>query len=140
MNTAKTALWADRTGPYTYIGRNSRGGEVNIARISEDGAFSPSELFALGLATCNLLSADSVLGRRLGLDFDATVAVQTELVPGENRYASGDIEIAVDLEKLDPDERQQLIELVHRAVDRSCTVGRTLDQGMPHTLTLTSTR
>ncbi len=138
MTKSKTALWAERTGTRTYIGRSSTGAEVTIAPHGTEGAFSPSDLFALGLAACNLMSADSVLARRLGDDFDATVGVQTRLVGGQNRYGRADVEIVVDLTNLSTEERDQLVELVHRAVERGCTVGRTLDAGMPQQLHVTS--
>lgn len=84
------------------------------------------------------MSADSVLARRLGDDFDATVGVQTRLVAGQNRYSRADTEIVVDLENLSEAEQEQLIELVHRAVEKGCTVGRTIDQGMQQELHVTS--
>src|SRR5690625_232279 len=90
MRTSSSALWAERTGPRTYTGRSSSGAEVKIGPHGTEGTFSPSDLFALGLAACNLMSADSVLARRLGDDFDATVGVQTRLVAGQNRYSRAD--------------------------------------------------
>lgn len=138
MTTSRTALWAERTGTFTYTGRSSTGAEVTIGPRDTGGTFTPSDLFALGLAACNLMSADKVLARRLGDDFEATVGVQTTLVAGENRYGKGDVEIVVDLSALDDEEREQLVGLVHKAVERGCTVGRTLDAGMPQTLHVTS--
>ena len=138
MRSSSSALWAERTGPRTYTGRSSSGAEVEIGPHGTEGTFSPSDLFALGLAACNLMSADAALARRLGDDFDATVGVQTRLVAGQNRYGRADIEIVVDLEKLSEADREQLIEVVHRAVEKGCTVGRTIDKGMQQELHVTS--
>ncbi|MGC0143487.1 MULTISPECIES: OsmC family protein [unclassified Pseudactinotalea] len=138
MNTSQSALWAERTGTNTYTGRSSTGAEVKIGPRGADGTFTPSDLFAMGLAACNLMSADRALARALGDDFDAYVGVQTTAVAGQNRYSRGEVEIVVNMEALDEDERATLIDLVHKAVDRGCTVGRTLDKGMPQTLRVTS--
>lgn len=138
MSTSHTALWAQRTGTNTYTGRSSTGAQVAIGPKGAEGVFTPSDLFALGLAACNLMSADKVLAEALGDDFDATAGVQTTLVAGQNRYGRGEVEIVVNLEQLDHGEREQLISLVHKAVDRGCTVGRTLDKSMPQRLRVTS--
>lgn len=135
---SRAALWAERTGARTYTGLNARGAEVAIGPDDAEGVFSPGELMKLGLAACNLMSADTVIARRLGAGFDAVVAIETEKVRQENRYGSAAVEILLDLTSLDQQGRADLQDVVRRAVERGCTVGRTLDVGLPHTLALTS--
>ncbi|TDE97490.1 OsmC family peroxiredoxin [Occultella glacieicola] len=138
--TSPGALWADRTGKRTYTGHNARGAQVLIGPDDAEGVFSPGELLKISLAACNLMSADWPLSRRLGRDFRASVGVETEKVEDENRYGSGRVEIVLDLSELDEQGRADLEEVVRRAVERGCTVGRTLEAGMPHTLSVTDAR
>ena len=139
MSTPEHAdLWAERTGERTYTGHSSSGAEVAIGPDDTPGTFTPGDLMRLALAACNLMSADKVIARRLGDEFTGSVGVQTKKVDGQNRYGSGEVEIVLDLRELDAQAREDLERVITKAVERGCTVGRTLDAGMPHTLSITS--
>jgi len=121
-----TNLWVERTGTRRYTGRSSRGAEVLIGSESVEGVFTPGELLKIALAACTGMSSDVPLSRRLGDDYSATVEVsgtadrENELYPELNEI------LRVDLGAMDPEAQQRLLTVVERAIDKVCTVGRTL--------------
>jgi uncharacterized OsmC-like protein len=124
-----TNLWVERTGTRRYTGRSSRGAEVLIGSDSVEGVFTPGELLKIALAACTGMSSDVPLSRRLGDDYSATVEVsgaadrENELYPELNEI------LRVDLSAMDPEAQQRLLTVVERAIDKVCTVGRTLKSG-----------
>ncbi|OZE74661.1 hypothetical protein CH305_24145 [Rhodococcus sp. 15-649-2-2] len=124
-----TNLWVERTGTRRYTGRSSRGAEVLIGSESVEGVFTPGELLKIALAACTGMSSDVPLSRRLGDDYSATVEVsgaadrENELYPELNEI------LRVDLSAMEPDAQQRLLTVVERAIDKVCTVGRTLKAG-----------
>ncbi|GHP15848.1 OsmC family protein [Rhodococcus fascians] len=124
-----TNLWVERTGTRRYTGRSSRGAEVLIGSESVEGVFTPGELLKIALAACTGMSSDVPLSRRLGDDYSATVEVsgtadrENELYPELNEI------LRVDLSAMDPEAQQRLLTVVERAIDKVCTVGRTLKAG-----------
>ncbi|MFE2998195.1 OsmC family protein [Nocardia sp. NPDC059246] len=128
-------LWAERTGTRAYTGRNNRGGEVFIASAGVPGAFTPGELLKIALAGCTGLSADFTLARRLGETFDATVHVSGDADRENEVYPELNEEFELDLSELDAETRERLLVAAQRAVDKVCTVGRTLKAGTTVNLT-----
>ncbi|MFE3258952.1 OsmC family protein [Nocardia sp. NPDC059091] len=128
-------LWAERTGTRAYTGRNNRGGEVLIASAGVPGAFTPGELLKIALAGCTGLSADFTLARRLGESFDATVHVSGDADRENEVYPELNEEFELDLSELDAETRERLLVAAQRAVDKVCTVGRTLEAGTTVNLT-----
>ena len=124
-----TNLWVERTGTRRYTGRSSRGAEVLIGSESVEGVFTPGELLKIALAACTGMSSDLPLSRRLGDDYSATVEVsgaadrENELYPELNEI------LRVDLSAMDPEAQERLLTVVERAIDKVCTVGRTLKAG-----------
>ena len=139
-NAGDTQLWVERTGTRLYTGRNSRGAEVLIGSVGDEAAFSPGELLKIALAGCSGLAADAKLSHRLGDDVDVTIKVSGESDDAEDRYPAIAEEMVVDLSCLDPEARERLITIVHRAIDAHCTVGRTLDAGATVQLSVTGER
>lgn len=131
-----TYVHVERVGTRTYIGRNERGGAVRIGAGDGEGVFSPGELLHVALAACGILSADGVLARRLGDDYLAVVDVSATKPQGEDRYDFIAATIRANLGDLESDATARLIESVARAIERACTVGHSLDQGVPHQFTL----
>ncbi|MCZ4078464.1 OsmC family protein [Rhodococcus sp. H36-A4] len=124
-----TALWVERTGTRRYTGMSSRGAEVLIGSESVDGVFTPGELLKIALAACTGMSSDLPLSRRLGDNFDSKVTVSGSADRENERYPELREVLAVDLSELDPDAQQRLLTVVERAIDKVCTVGRTLKAG-----------
>lgn len=128
-------LRLERTGIRQLTARNDRGAEIRIG--DGPGRFRPGELLRLALAACNALSSDARLRAALGDDFAQTVTVTATYDEDEDRFPDMHVKFSVDLSGLDPAQRAQLDAKVHRAVDRSCTVGHTISHPVPHTLELT---
>lgn len=133
------ALWVERTGGRRYVGRSARGGEVQLGGLDVEGTFTPGELLKIALAACTGFSSDASLARRLGDDYAATVHVSGASDPDEDRYPTLVERLELDLSGLDDADRDRLLTVVNRAVDASCTVGRTLKAGADVQLTITST-
>ena len=124
----------ERTGTRRYVARNDRGAEVQIGGEEVDAVFTPGELLAIALGACNVMSTDLPLVRRLGEDFTAQVSVRRTKLAEENRYTAADVELV-----LGPEAADRLAELepvITRAVERGCTVGRTIEAGLTDTLTI----
>ena len=100
-----------------------------IGSESVDGVFTPGELLKIALAACTGMSSDLPLSRRLGDNYDAKVTVSGSADRENERYPELREVLSVDLSELDPDAQQRLLTVVERAIDKVCTVGRTLKAG-----------
>ncbi|QDQ97708.1 OsmC family protein [Tomitella fengzijianii] len=126
---AHTELTVERTGTRRYTGRSSRGAEVLIGSEDVPGVFTPGELLKIALAGCTAMSSDKPLSRRLGDDYDATVRVSGDADRDNEWYPVLSEVLELDLSELTPDAQERLLVVVERAVDRVCTVGRTVKRG-----------
>jgi uncharacterized OsmC-like protein len=124
-----TELWVERTGVRRYIGRSSRGAEVQVGSVDEQGVFTPGELMKIALAACSGMSSDQPLRRRLGDDYSATIKVSGDADRVNEVYPLLHETLEVDLSGLTEPEVARLLTVVERAIDQVCTVGRTLKQG-----------
>lgn len=124
-----TELWVERTGVRRYTGKSSRGAEVLVGSEDVEGVFTPGELLKIALAACTGMSSDRPLSRRLGGDYDATVRVSGDADRENEVYPKLDEVLDVDLSELDPEAAERLLVVVRRAIDKVCTVGRTLKAG-----------
>lgn len=131
-----TELWVQRTGTRRYTGQSSRGAQVLIGSEDVEGVFTPGELMKIALAACTGMSSDRPLSRRLGDDYDATVRVSGDADRENERYLQLDEVLEVDLSELDPEAAERLLVVVERAIDKVCTVGRTLKAGTQVSLTM----
>lgn len=126
---AVTELWVERTGSVRFTGRSSRGAEVFVGRDTVEGVFTPGELLKIALGACTAMSADGPLERRLGEDFEGTVRISGVADREEERYPHLDEVFELDLDEFSEADREKIRSIVTRAVDRACTVGRTLKAG-----------
>jgi uncharacterized OsmC-like protein len=124
-----TELWVERTGVRRYTGHSSRGAQVMVGNDDVEGVFTPGELLKIALAACSGMSSDQPLARRLGNDYAATVRVSGPADREQERYPLLEESLELDLSGLTDAEVAQLMVVVNRAVDRVCTVGRTLKSG-----------
>lgn len=116
---------------------NARGASVRFGPEEAEGSFTPGELLAVALAACNLMSADATISRRLGDDVEVSAAVETLKDRDTNSYVDASVQLRVTgAEDLDGEAWRELVAVASRAVERACTVGRTLEAGLPHTLTV----
>ena len=124
-----TELWVQRTGVRRYTGRSSRGAEVLVGSEDVEGVFTPGELMKIALAACSGLSSDQPLRRRLGDDYQATIMVSGPADRDQERYPLLAESLEIDLSGMAEDELKRLFTVVERAIDKVCTVGRTLKSG-----------
>lgn len=128
-NPAHTDLWVERTGTRRYTGRSSRGAEVLIGSDGVEGVFTPGELLKIALAACTGMSSDKPLSRRLGDNYDAVVHVDGPADRENEWYPVLSERMELDLSELDADAQERLLLVVERAIDKVCTVGRTIKRG-----------
>lgn len=124
-----TQLWVERTGVRRYTGASSRGGQVLVGSEDVEGVFTPGELLKIALAACSGMATDSVLARRLGDGYEATINVCGQADRNQECYPLLSETLDLDLSGLTEAEVSRLRSVVHRAVDQACTVGRTLKSG-----------
>ncbi|PSR67742.1 hypothetical protein C8258_14355 [Nocardia sp. MDA0666] len=130
-----TELWVERTGTRRYTGRSSRGAEVLIGSDGVEGVFTPGELLKIALAACTGMSSDFPLSNRLGENYDTTIRVSGDADRENEVYPELKEVVELDLSELDEAGRQRLLVTVQRAIDKVCTVGRTLKAGTTVNLT-----
>ena len=117
-----------RIAPRRYEGLNERGATVQIGGSELEGEhFTPGELLKLALAGCVGLSVDRVAARRLGDDYAMTVWAHGRSDQESNRYQQVDEEVIVDLSVLDAADREKLVGIMARAIEKGCTVGRSVE-------------
>ena len=133
-----TDLWVERTGTRRYTGKSSRGAEVLVGSADVDGVFTPGELLKIALAACTGMSTDRPLERRLGENFDSTIRVSGDADRENELYPHLRETLEIDLSELDPEAAERLLTVVERAVDKVCTVGRTLKAGTTVDLAITT--
>lgn len=127
--SAPTELWVSREGTRRYGGHSSRGARVEIGNPDVEGVFTPGELLKIALASCTAMASDTLLARRLGDDYGSTVRVHGAADRSEEVYPAITENYELDLSSLSAAEAEKLLTLVRRAVDKSCTVGRTVTRG-----------
>src|SRR5699024_892006 len=71
---------------------------------------------------------DIPIGRRLGEDFEATVTVRPTKDTEENRYTRAEVEMVLGAAAAD--RLDEITKVAGRAIEKGCTVGRTLQAGM----------
>ena len=132
-------LRVERTGTRQGVARNGRGASVRFGPDDVEGSFTPGELLALALAACNVMSVDHVLTRRLGeVGIGGTVVTSKDV--GDNAYVDAHVELEVSGGDVPDDAAwQELVAVASRAVARGCTVGRTLERPLPHTISIVRT-
>ncbi|SMD27006.1 OsmC family protein [Kibdelosporangium aridum] len=130
-----TPVQIRRAAPAKFVATNARGAEITIGR-SQDGAdFSPVELLMAALGACATLSADSVISRRLGDDAAIDMVVTAEKDVEADRVTSVETKFELDMAKLSEADQAQLVKLVTKAVDLTCTVSHSVEPGTPVKLT-----
>lgn len=136
MEEQAAPVTVERIGPRRYTARNNRGGQVEIGGPEVEGVFRPGELLAVALGACNAMTADIPIGRRLGEDFEASVTVRPTKDTEENRYTRAEVEMVLGAAAAD--RLDEITKVAGRAIEKGCTVGRTLQAGMSDSLSIHS--
>lgn len=126
-------LEVQRDGQHSFVGRNERGAEVRLGRTGAEGAFSPAELLQIAAAGCSAVTAEELITRRVGEDAKFRVTVTAGRREGASELDAVHVAFDVDVSTLAADQREALAGAVDRAIERLCTVSRTLKKGIPVT-------
>jgi uncharacterized OsmC-like protein len=132
-------LEVQRDGQHAFVGRNDRGAEVRLGRAGTEGAFSPAELLQIAAAGCSAVTAEELITRRVGEDSKFRVTVSADRREGASELDAVHVAFDVDVSTLAADQREALAGAVDRAIERLCTVSRTLKKGVPVTETFPRT-
>ncbi|MGW4132212.1 OsmC family protein [Amycolatopsis japonica] len=127
------SLEVQRDGEHRFIGRNERGAEVVIGRKGAEGAFSPAELLQIAAAGCSAVTAENLITRRIGEDSKFRVGVTADRREDASELDAVHVAFDVDVSSLPASDREALAAAVDRAIERLCTVSRTLKKGIPVT-------
>ncbi|NKQ54847.1 OsmC family peroxiredoxin [Amycolatopsis sp. K13G38] len=122
-----------REGEHEFVGRNERGGQVRIGRKGAPGVFSPAELLQIAAAGCAAVTAENLITRRVGEDSKFRVEVSADRREGASELDAVHVRFDVDLSAIGERERADLAVAVDRAIERLCTVSRTLKKAIPVT-------
>src|SRR5690606_3295773 len=91
--------------------------------------FTPGELLKIALAACAGMSSDRTFARRLGDDYAVTIHAEGVKDLPEDRYPEITERFEIDLSSLDDEARERLLTVAERAIEKTCTVGRTIKAG-----------
>ena len=134
---SSTPVEASRIGTRTFEATNPRGARVAIGPDTDDGVFTPGELLLAAVAGCVGMTVDGLVVRRVGEDARFEVHTdRTKESEDAHEFAGVSVDLDVDMAALDDEQRAALAAAADRAVERLCTVSRTLKKGVPVTLTV----
>ncbi|GAA4869200.1 MULTISPECIES: OsmC family protein [Saccharopolyspora] len=127
-----TPVEVTRTGDHRFTATNGRGGRVEIGPDGAPDTFTPGELLLAAIAGCSALTGENLLVRRLGEDAAITFTADRDKPPDDpHRFA----EVTVRAE-FDGVLDERLLAAVERAIERYCTVSRSVAEGTPIRLEL----
>ncbi|HEY0531007.1 MAG TPA: OsmC family protein [Actinoplanes sp.] len=122
-------LRVERVGKHDFVGRNERGATVRIGRNGMPGSFSPGELLQIATAGCSAVTVEELVTRRAGDDAELVALAEAEKSPGGHEYDLIRVTLLADLSFLDDDTRERVVFAMRKAVERECTVSRTVERG-----------
>lgn len=134
---SSTPVEVTRTGTRTFEASNPRGARALVGPETAEGVFTPGELLLAAVAACVGVTTENLVVRRAGEDAPFRVhADRTKESDDAHEFATVTADLDVDLSALDDEQRAALATAVERAVEKLCTVSRTLKKGVPVTLTV----
>lgn len=135
---SSTPVRVQRDGEHRFTATNERGARVAIGRDGAENAFTPGELLLAAIASCSAVTSENLLTRRLGESLELAVNADRDKDPDDpHKFSSVQVSFDVDLSTLEEEgQRDALVDAVHRAIERVCTVSRTVETGTPITVTL----
>ena len=129
----------DRIEEGVYVARNARGGQLRFGSRAGE-AFTPVELLLAAVAGCSAVDIDVVTGRRAAPE-TFSAQVDAEAARDDRGNVLDDIEISFRVRFPAGPDGDAAREVLPRAVqishDRTCTVSRTIEAGVPVAFRLT---
>ncbi|QIZ33813.1 OsmC family protein [Saccharopolyspora sp. ASAGF58] len=132
---SSTPVEVTRTGQHTFTATNPRGGEVTIGREDAPDAFTPGELLLAAIAACSAVTSENLLVRRLGEDAKVTVHADRTKVP-EDKHKFASVQVSFDVDLSGVEDHGKLVDAMQRAIEKYCTVSRSVAEGTPIELSL----
>lgn len=133
---SSTPVEVHRDGEHSFVATNDRGATVAVGRDGAPDSFTPGELLLAAIAACSAVTSENLVTRRLGESASLVAHADREKTE-EDPHKFSSIQVAVDFDEItDPDERAKLVDSVERAIERLCTVSRTVQEGTPISLRL----
>jgi uncharacterized OsmC-like protein len=132
--TSPTSVRVQRTGDHQFRGSNDRGAEVALGIAGQEGSFTPAELLLVAIGGCAHVTGESLLVRRVGDEAPQEVTIEATKDTDESRFPSVRVSFNVDLSGVDNSD--EAATTVLRAVERLCTVSRTVQHGADVTVEL----
>lgn len=123
----------NRTGTREFVAENAAGSQVSLG--NGPGQFTPGELLLIALAGCQVMSADATIAHAVADQFPGRAVVTRKKDEPGNRYTGIDVQYQVGA-NLSEAQVASLLRMAAKAVDRNCTVGRSIDHGLEHSLTI----
>jgi uncharacterized OsmC-like protein len=128
----------ERVDEGVYRARNPRGGELVFGSRAGD-RFTPVELLLAAIAGCSAVDVDVVTGRRSAAD-EFAARVEADVVRDEHGQHLQDIRLTFHVTFPDGEAGDAAREILPRAVktshERTCTVSRTIETGIPITVAI----
>lgn len=125
-----------RVGQHDFVATNDRGASVRVGRKGAEGAFTPVELLLAAAAGCAVVTAETLVTRRVGEDEDLVARADDVRPEGAHQLDAVPVTLRYDVSGLDERQRAALDAAVRRAVDQLCTVTRTLKKATSSPLDL----
>jgi uncharacterized OsmC-like protein len=126
----------ERVDEGIYLARNARGLELRFGSKDPEG-FTPVELLLAAIAGCSAVDVDVVTGRRSTAE-SFTARVEAQAVRDESGNVLRDIELSFRVRFPDDADGDAARAILPRALaashDRTCTVSRTIEAGVPVTV------
>ncbi|MBW4720666.1 OsmC family protein [Saccharothrix obliqua] len=123
-----------RVGVHEFVAENDRGASVRIGRKGAEGSFSPVELLLAATAGCAIVTAETLITRRVG---EGLTARADDVRPaGAHDLDAIPVTLEYDVSTLTEDQRAALDTAVRRAIEQLCTVSRTIKKAPPTPLHL----
>ncbi|MBQ0926515.1 MULTISPECIES: OsmC family protein [Saccharopolyspora] len=132
---SSTPVEVTRTGEHTFTATNSRGAEVAVGRDGAPGAFTPGELLLAAVAACSVVTSENLFVRRIGEDARLVARADRTKNP-EDEHKFAEIQVALEAELDGVENRDKLLDAVQRAIEKYCTVSRSVEESTPINLTL----
>ncbi|MFI9812352.1 OsmC family protein [Saccharothrix variisporea] len=123
-----------RVGQHDFVATNDRGASVRVGRAGAEGAFTPVELLLAAAAGCAIVTAETLVTRRV--EGPLTARADDVRPAGAHELDAVPVTLEYDVSRLDDEQRAALDAAVRRAIEQLCTVTRTLKKAPPTPLHL----
>lgn len=118
----------ERIGTRVFTARTPTGVTLKVGPSKEDGCISPGQLLQLALAGCAAMSADARLAHALGDDYACTWDARADFAAREDLYTALHAACRADFSALSEQDVAKTTSRAMAAIERACTVGRTLER------------